>query len=124
MAPPARAALLGRPGRKPGVRIAELALVERIGVSRTPIRMALLRLQDPQPLQQVGTGLALSVVSSALNGGLAWLMFQSGRAHRSMALEGDAPDFVRWSRVLWAPMFAAQASPRLRRPSCSVMRSM
>ncbi|WP_332825860.1 cation diffusion facilitator family transporter [Ramlibacter sp.] len=51
---------------------------------------ALLRLQDPQPLQQVGTGLALSVVSSALNGGLAWLMFQSGRAHRSMALEGDA----------------------------------
>lgn len=51
---------------------------------------AVLRLQDPQPLQQVGTGLALSVVSSALNGGLAWLMFQSGRAHRSMALEGDA----------------------------------
>lgn len=51
---------------------------------------AVLRLQAPQPLEQVGTGLALSVVSSALNGGLAWLMFQSGRAHRSMALEGDA----------------------------------
>ena len=51
---------------------------------------ALLRFHDPQPLQQVGVGLVLSVVSSALNGGLAWLMFQSGRAHRSMALEGDA----------------------------------
>ncbi|MEO8297841.1 MAG: GntR family transcriptional regulator [Burkholderiales bacterium] len=31
---------------KPGQRIAELALVERIGVSRTPIRMALVRLQE------------------------------------------------------------------------------
>ena len=30
----------------PGQRIAELALVERIGVSRTPIRMALVRLQE------------------------------------------------------------------------------
>ena len=31
---------------QPGQRIAELALVERIGVSRTPIRMALVRLQE------------------------------------------------------------------------------
>lgn len=31
---------------KPGQRIAELTLVERIGVSRTPIRMALARLQE------------------------------------------------------------------------------
>jgi len=31
---------------KPGQRIAELSLVERIGVSRTPIRMALVRLQE------------------------------------------------------------------------------
>jgi cation diffusion facilitator family transporter len=51
---------------------------------------ALLRLSDPQPIQQLGIGLALSVVSSAMNGGLAWLMFQSSRTHRSMALEGDA----------------------------------
>lgn len=51
---------------------------------------ALLRLVEPQPLQELGLGLGLSVVSSALNGGLAWLMFQSARAHRSMALEGDA----------------------------------
>lgn len=51
---------------------------------------ALLRLADPQPLQELGLGLGLSVVSSAFNGGLAWLMFQSARAHRSMAVEGDA----------------------------------
>src|SRR5205085_11230816 len=33
---------------------------------------ALLRLRDPQPVQQLGIGLLLSVVSSTLNGGLAW----------------------------------------------------
>jgi cation diffusion facilitator family transporter len=51
---------------------------------------ALLRLSDPQPLQQLGLGVLLSILSSALNGALAWAMFQSGRHHRSMALEGDA----------------------------------
>ncbi len=51
---------------------------------------AVLRLKAPQPLEQLGIGLVLSVLSSALNGGLAWLMFQSARAHRSMAVEGDA----------------------------------
>jgi cation diffusion facilitator family transporter len=51
---------------------------------------AVLRLRAPQPLEQVGLGLALSVVSSAINGGLAWAMLQSSRTHRSMALEGDA----------------------------------
>jgi cation diffusion facilitator family transporter len=51
---------------------------------------ALQRLVDPRPIEQVGIGLALSVVSSAFNGALAWVMFHSARAHRSMALEGDA----------------------------------
>ena len=37
------------------------------------------RLFDPQPLEQVGWGLALSVVSSALNGLLAWVMFRSAQ---------------------------------------------
>jgi cation diffusion facilitator family transporter len=48
------------------------------------------RLLDPQPLQQLGWGLTLSVISSAINGALAWVMLQSGRHHRSIALEGDA----------------------------------
>jgi cation diffusion facilitator family transporter len=51
---------------------------------------ALTRLKSPQPLEQLGIGLVLSVLSSALNGGLAWLMFQSAREHRSVAVEGDA----------------------------------
>ena len=48
------------------------------------------RLLEPQPLDQLGTGLALSVLSSAINGALAWAMLQSARQHRSIALEGDA----------------------------------
>ena len=48
------------------------------------------RLFAPQPLEAVGLGLALSVVSSALNGALAWAMLRKAREHRSMALEADA----------------------------------
>jgi len=51
---------------------------------------AALRLAQPQPLEQVGWGLALSVASSVLNGALAWLMLRSARTHRSIALEADA----------------------------------
>lgn len=51
---------------------------------------AALRLMNPQPLEQLGLGLVLSVVSSALNGLMAWLMLRSARAHRSIALEADA----------------------------------
>jgi cation diffusion facilitator family transporter len=48
------------------------------------------RLLAPQPLEQLGLGLALSVVASVLNGVLAWAMLKKAREHRSMALEGDA----------------------------------
>ena len=48
------------------------------------------RLWHPQPLEQLGWGLALSVGSSVLNGVLAWVMLRAARVHRSMALEGDA----------------------------------
>ncbi|AMO23586.1 cation diffusion facilitator family transporter [Ramlibacter tataouinensis] len=52
------------------------------------------RLLAPQPLDQLGWGLALSVLSSALNGALAWAMLQSSRAHRSVALEADARHLI------------------------------
>jgi cation diffusion facilitator family transporter len=52
------------------------------------------RLFDPQPLEQLGWGLALSVGSSALNGLLAWAMFRAAREHRSIALEADAKHLV------------------------------
>ena len=48
------------------------------------------RLRVPHPLESVGLGLVLSVISSALNGALAWAMLRKARAHRSMALEADA----------------------------------
>jgi cation diffusion facilitator family transporter len=48
------------------------------------------RLFDPQPVQQVGLGIALAVVSSALNAGLAWSMLKKSREVQSMALEADA----------------------------------
>ena len=48
------------------------------------------RLIAPQPLQEIGWGLALSMVSTVLNGVLAWAMLRKGRQARSMALEADA----------------------------------
>lgn len=62
---------------------------------------AVQRLLDPQPLQAVFLGLALSVVSSVLNGVLAWAMLRKARAVGSMALEGDARHLVTdvWTSV-------------------------
>ncbi|MGQ2922502.1 MAG: cation diffusion facilitator family transporter [Hydrogenophaga sp.] len=59
------------------------------------------RLLDPQPIEQVGWGLALSVLSSALNGLLAWVMFRAAREHRSIALEADGKHLVTdvWTSV-------------------------
>ena len=51
---------------------------------------AVQRLFEPQPIEAVGLGLALSLVSSALNGALAFAMLRKAREHRSMALEADA----------------------------------
>jgi cation diffusion facilitator family transporter len=48
------------------------------------------RLWSPQPLDSLGLGLSLSVVSSIMNGALAWSMLKKAREHRSMALEADA----------------------------------
>ena len=48
----------------------------------------------PQPLDEVGWGLILSVISSVLNGGLAWIMLRQAKIHRSMALEADARHLI------------------------------
>jgi cation diffusion facilitator family transporter len=48
------------------------------------------RLIAPEPLEAVGLGLVLSVVSSAMNGALAWSMLRKARVVNSMALEADA----------------------------------
>ena len=51
---------------------------------------AIERLLHPQPLQSLGLGLGLSLLSSALNGGLAWAMLRKAHEYRSVALEADA----------------------------------
>jgi cation diffusion facilitator family transporter len=48
------------------------------------------RLLNPQPLEQLGMGLALSIISTVMNGALAWAMLRKSRQHRSVALEADA----------------------------------
>jgi cation diffusion facilitator family transporter len=48
------------------------------------------RFINPVPLEQLNWGMGLTVVSSALNALLAWVMFRSAKVHRSVALEGDA----------------------------------
>ncbi|MCW8164484.1 cation transporter [Verminephrobacter aporrectodeae subsp. tuberculatae] len=65
-----------------------------VGVSAGIFWAAGHRLLDPQPIAQIGWGLGLSVLSSALNGLLAWVMYRSARVHRSIALEADARHLV------------------------------
>ena len=67
-----------------------LIIVAALGI----VWAAVQRILHPQPLDQLGWGLALSVLSSAINGALAWAMLLSGREHRSMALEGDARHLI------------------------------
>ena len=74
-----------------------LILVAALGI----IWAAVHRLWDPQPVEQIGLGLVLSVASSALNGWLAWVLFRAARQHRSIALEADAQHLVSdvWTSV-------------------------
>ena len=72
-----------------------------IGAAVAIIWAASHRIVDPQPIQQVGWGLTLSVISSAFNGLLAWVMFRSAKEHRSIALQADAKHLVTdvWTSV-------------------------
>jgi cation diffusion facilitator family transporter len=51
---------------------------------------AIPRLIEPQPIEQVGAGLAISVAASAVNGIVAWWLFRAGRQYRSITLEASA----------------------------------
>ena len=51
---------------------------------------ALPRFADPKPLDGLAFGIPLIVLSSAINGALAWKMMAASRAERSIALEADA----------------------------------
>jgi cation diffusion facilitator family transporter len=51
---------------------------------------AVQRLLNPQPLEQVAIGVALSAVAAAINWGVARVLMRAGRRHRSAALTADA----------------------------------
>ena len=74
-----------------------LIIVAAIGIIWTASH----RIFSPQPIAQVGLGLALSIISSVLNGLLAWVMFGAANTHRSIALEADAKHLVTdvWTSV-------------------------
>jgi cation diffusion facilitator family transporter len=72
-----------------------------VGVAIGIVWAGVSRLLEPQPLQELGWGLALSILSSVLNGLLAWVMFSASKAHRSIALEADAKHLITdvWTSV-------------------------
>lgn len=65
------------------------------------IYSAIGRLLRPEPLEQLGVGLAISVVASLLNLGVGLLLLRAGRAHRSITLEADGKHLLTdvWTSV-------------------------
>lgn len=94
---------------------------------------------NPQPLEQLGLGLGLSLVATVLNGALAWAMLRKAHEVRSMALEGDARHLFTdvWTSVgvvvglvavhqtgwLWLdPLIAAAVALNILREAVSLVR--
>ncbi|HML50033.1 MAG TPA: cation diffusion facilitator family transporter [Propionicimonas sp.] len=65
------------------------------------IYSAILRLLNPVAPEQLGLGLALSMVASALNLGTGLLLVRAGRKHRSITLEADGKHLLTdvWTSV-------------------------
>jgi cation diffusion facilitator family transporter len=54
------------------------------------IYSAIGRLQQPQPLEQLGIGLVISLAATALNGLVAWVLLKASRRFDSITLRADA----------------------------------
>ncbi len=65
------------------------------------ILTAVQRFMEPQPLENVGIGLLVSVLASILNGGVAWVLLRAGRKYRSMTLTADGKHLLTdvWTSV-------------------------
>ncbi len=65
------------------------------------IATALPRLFAPQPIEQVGLGLAISMVASLVNLGVALVLRRVGRRNRSITLEADSAHLMTdvWTSV-------------------------
>lgn len=62
-----------------------LIIAAAVGIGVTAIG----RLLEPQPLENVGLGLAISLVAAGINGGVGLVLLRSGRHLRSTALRAD-----------------------------------
>jgi cation diffusion facilitator family transporter len=62
-----------------------LILVAALAIAWYSLR----RLLTPEPLEPLGAGLAISLVASLINGGVAWVLLRAGRRHHSIVLEAD-----------------------------------
>ncbi len=59
------------------------------------------RFLNPQPLENLGAGLAISVLAAAINGVVAWVLIRAGRTHRSIVLTADGKHLLTdvWTSV-------------------------
>lgn len=59
------------------------------------------RLIHPQPIEQIGIGLLVTVVASVLNGAVALILLRAGREHNSVALTADGKHLMTdvWTSV-------------------------
>ncbi len=62
---------------------------------------AVQRFLNPQPLENVGVGLAVSVAASAVNGGVAIVLLRAGARYRSITLVADGKHLMTdvWTSV-------------------------
>jgi cation diffusion facilitator family transporter len=62
---------------------------------------AIERFMNPQPLESLGVGLAISVLASVINGVVAGILMRAGRKHRSIVLVADAKHLMTdvWTSV-------------------------
>ncbi len=100
---------------RPGQRIAELSLVERLGASRTPIRMALVRLQEEGLLEALpGGGFAVADFSEAdMHDAIELRGTLEGLAARLAAERGVSPVLLAEARDCLAHIDALLAPPEL-----------
>jgi cation diffusion facilitator family transporter len=63
-----------------------LILIAAVGIGIAAVD----RLLHPQPLERIGLGLAISVLASLINFGVARVLLAAGRRHDSIVLEADA----------------------------------
>lgn len=74
-----------------------LILVAAVSIGYTAIE----RLRNPQPIEQIGLGLVVSVFASLVNFVVARILLNAGRQYRSITLEADAKHLMTdvWTSV-------------------------